>query len=68
MEKKRVVGILGVVFVFVMMFSSCSLFNNLFNKSRHERITNNPGRSGWLDIVEDSKGGYTVYGWIEWTA
>ncbi|NIA22656.1 MAG: hypothetical protein GWP03_00590, partial [Proteobacteria bacterium] len=56
MEKKRVIGILGVIFVFVMMFSSCSLFNNLFNKSRHERITNNPGRSCGLDIVEDSKG------------
>ncbi len=44
------------VFVLATLLSSCSLFNNLFNKSRHERITDNPGRSWGLDIVEDSKG------------
>ena len=52
----RILRIILIVFVLVTLLSSCSLFDNLFNKDRHERITNNPGGSGWLDIVEDSKG------------
>ncbi len=56
MKETRTIRIALAVFVLATLLSSCSLFNNLFNKSRHERITDNPGRSWWLDIVEDSKG------------
>jgi hypothetical protein len=52
----RILRIMLIIFVLSALLSSCSLFNNLFNKSRYERITDNPGRSWWLDIVEDSKG------------